>query len=258
MTDGRTLAWRVGAGAIIFFMTSPIFMLVLFAFSSKSIISLPIEGLTLGWFDRLFTNPVFWVSFKNSLIVTGVTGLVSTIVGTMAASALIHLPRRAVGVLTMALTLPVMLPPLVLSVALANYYSSLGIAFGLKTVIVSHLVFTQPFVILIVHARLATFDYRIVNSARDLGASPLRAFFTITLPVIQPTIIGAALVAMALSLDDFILTFFTIGGGSTLPIYMWGLMRKGVNPQINVASLILITMTIGASLLALRATRYRG
>jgi spermidine/putrescine transport system permease protein len=163
-----------------------------------------------------------------------------------------------VMVTTAALTLPVMLPPLVLAVALSNYYSSLGLPFGLPTVILGHLVFTQPFVILIVHARLVGFDYRIINSARDLGASPLRAFFTITLPVIRPTVIGAALVAMALSLDDFILTFFTIGGGSTLPVYMWGLMRKGVNPQINVASLVLISMTIGASLLAIRATRYRG
>jgi spermidine/putrescine transport system permease protein len=258
MRDGRTLVWQIGAGAILFYMVSPIFLLVLFAFSSKSIISFPIEGLTLSWFYKLFGNPVFWISLKNSLIVTAITGFVSTIVGTMAASALIHLPPRTVGMVTAALALPVMLPPLVLAVALSNYYGGLGVPFGLPTVIIGHLVFTQPFVILIVHARLAGFDYRIVNSARDLGASPLKAFFTITLPVIRPTILGAALVAMALSLDDFILTFFTIGGGSTLPIYMWGLMRKGVNPQINVASLVLITMTIGISLLALRATKYRG
>jgi spermidine/putrescine transport system permease protein len=168
------------------------------------------------------------------------------------------MPRRIVGAVTGVITLPVLLPPLVLAVALSNYYGSLNIPLNLSTVIAGHVVFTQPFVILIVHARLASFDYRIVNSARDLGASPWKAFLTVTLPVIRPTILGAALVAMALSLDDFILTFFTIGGGSTLPVYLWGLMRKGVNPEINVAALILITMTIGVSLLALRATRYRG
>jgi spermidine/putrescine transport system permease protein len=258
MSDFRSRVWRLTAAAIVLFMILPMVLLVLFAFADKSIISFPINGLTLEWFRRLFANPVFWVAFKNSLIVTGVSGLVSTVVGTMAASALIHMSPRMVMVTTAALTLPVMLPPLVLAVALSNYYSSLGLPFGLPTVILGHLVFTQPFVILIVHARLVGFDYRIINSARDLGASPLRAFFTITLPVIRPTVIGAALVAMALSLDDFILTFFTIGGGSTLPVYMWGLMRKGVNPQINVASLVLISMTIGASLLAIRATRYRG
>lgn len=258
MTDMRTISWRAAAAAIVCFMVSPLLVLVLFAFSDKSIISFPVEGLTFNWFSKLFANPVFWVSFENSLIVTGTAGLVSTVVGTMAASALVHLSPRMVGLAIVALTLPVMLPPLVLAVALSNYYGSLGIPFGLPTVIIGHLVFTQPFVVLIVHARLAGFDYRIVNSARDLGASPLTAFFTITLPVVRPTVIGAALVAMALSLDDFILTFFTIGGGSTLPVYMWGLMRKGVNPQINVASLVLITMTIGASLVAMRATRYRG
>lgn len=258
MSDVRSAVWRFAAAAIVMFMVTPMVLLALFAFSDKSIIGFPITGLTFEWFRRLFANPVFWVAFENSLIVTGVSGLVSTVVGTMAASALIHLSPRTVLITTTALTLPVMLPPLVLAVALSNYYGSLGFPFGLPTVILGHLVFTQPFVILIVHARLAGFDYRIVNSARDLGASPLKAFFTITLPVVRPTVIGAALVAMALSLDDFILTFFTIGGGSTLPVYLWGLMRKGVNPQINVASLVLVSMTIGASLLALRATRYRG
>jgi spermidine/putrescine transport system permease protein len=258
MTGWGTQLWRLAALVIVIFMISPMLLLVLFAFSEKSILSFPIPGLTFDWFYRVYQNPIFWVAFKNSLIVTGVSGLVSTIVGTMAASALVHLPPRVVGIATGAIMLPVMLPPLVLAVALSNYYGSLNIRFGLTTVIIGHLVFTQPFVVLIVHARLAGFDHRIVKSARDLGASPLQAFLTVTLPIIQPTVVGASLVAMALSLDDFILTFFTIGGGSTLPVYLWGLMRKGVNPQINVASLVLITMTIGASLVALRATRYRG
>ena len=258
MSDAPTAMWRALGGVIVVFMLSPLLLLVLFAFSDKTLLSFPITGLTLDWFIKIFNTAKFWAAFDNSMIVTGTVGLVSTVVGTMAAVALARVPKRIAGVAMTALTLPVMLPPLVLSIALANYYATLGLRFGLPTVIAGHLVFTQPFVILIVHARLAGFDYAVVNSARDLGASPLRAFFTVTLPIVRPTIIGAALVAMALSVDDFVLTFFTIGGGSTIPIYMWGLMRKGVNPQINVASLILITMTIVASLVALRATRYRG
>ena len=121
-----------------------------------------------------------------------------------------------------------------------------------------HLVFTQPFGILIVYARMSKFDHAIGNSARDLGASPLRAYFSVTLPIIRPTIIGAALVAMALSLDDFIITFFTIGGGNTLPTLIWGMLRQGVDPSINVVALILMTLTIGVSIIALRITRYRG
>ena len=87
---------------------------------------------------------------------------------------------------------------------------------GLLTVILAHLLFTQPFVILVVYARMVSFDYAVVESARDLGASPLKAFFTVTLPIIRPTVIGAALIAAALSLDDFVITFFNIGGGNTL------------------------------------------
>jgi spermidine/putrescine transport system permease protein len=258
MMDIRTLLWRAGAGLIVVFMLSPLALLVLFAFSDKQLLTFPITGLTLEWFAAVFHNAKFWSAFEKSLIVTGVVGLVSTVVGTMAAVALTRMPPRMAGIAMSTLSIPVMLPPLVLAVALSNYYVTVGVRLGLGPVIAGHLVFTQPFVILIVHARLAGFDHAIVRSARDLGASPFRAFMTVTLPIVQPTIVGAALVAMALSLDDFILTFFTIGGGSTLPVYLWGLMRKGVNPQINVASLILITMTIGASLIAMRATRYRG
>ena len=258
MTDLRTVLWRAGAGLIAVFMLSPLVLLVLFAFSDRDLLSFPITGLTLDWFDKVLNNDKFWAAFQNSLIVTGTVGVVTTVVGTMGAIGLTRLTPRLAGVAISVLSIPVMLPPLVLAVALSNWYATVGVRLGLGPVIAGHLVFTQPFVILIVHARLAGFDNAIVRSARDLGASPFRAFLTVTLPIVRPTIVGAALVAMALSLDDFILTFFTIGGGSTLPVYLWGLMRKGVNPQINVASLILITITIGASLIAMRATRYRG
>ena len=258
MTDARTITWRIIAALAVVFMLSPLLLLVLFAFSENSLLTFPITGLTTDWFVKVFENPKFWIAFEKSMIVTGTVGLVSTVVGTMAAAALSRMPPRSAMALMSSLTLPVMLPPLVLAIALANYYSMIGLKFGLPTVIAGHLVFTQPFVILIVHARMAAFDHSAVDSARDLGASPLKAFHTVTLPIVRPSIIGAALVAMALSIDDFVLTFFTIGGGSTLPVYMWGLMRKGVNPQINVAAIVLITMTIGASLIAFRASRYRG
>ena len=151
-----------------------------------------------------------------------------------------------------------MLPPLVLGVALLSYFSFVEFRLGLPSVILSHLVFTQPFVILIVMARMLGFDYSVVTSARDLGASPLKAFLTVTLPIIRPTIIGAGMVAMALSIDDFIITFFTIGGGNTLPTLLWGMLRMGVDPSINIVATIIMTLTISVSLIALRVTRYRG
>jgi spermidine/putrescine transport system permease protein len=113
-------------------------------------------------------------------------------------------------------------------------------------------------VVLIVLARLRNFDVRVVESARDLGASPVRAFFTVTLPIIRPTVVGAGLIAMALSLDDFIITFFTISGGVTLPTFVFGMIRTALTPAANAVGTLILMMTIGAMLLALWLTRYRG
>jgi spermidine/putrescine transport system permease protein len=105
---------------------------------------------------------------------------------------------------------------------------------------------------------MASFDFAAVDSARDLGASRWAALVTVTLPIIRSSVVGAALIAMALSLDDFVVTFFTIGGGSTLPTYMWGMLRRGVDPTINVIAVLIMSLSIGASIIALRITRYRG
>ena len=118
--------------------------------------------------------------------------------------------------------------------------------------------FALPFVVLVVYARLRNFDFRVVESARDLGASPLRAFFTVTLPIISPTVIGAALIATALSLDDFVITFFTIGKGMTLPTFVFAMIRTTVTPAANAVGTLILMMTIGATLAALWLTRYRG
>jgi spermidine/putrescine transport system permease protein len=126
------------------------------------------------------------------------------------------------------------------------------------TVILGHLVITQPFVILIVHARMVGFDHSLIDCARDLGASPLMAFLTITLPIVRTTIIGAALIAMAVSLDDFIIASFTIGAGNTIPTLVWSMLRTSLDPSINASATILIALTIGATLVALRLSRYRG
>jgi spermidine/putrescine transport system permease protein len=168
------------------------------------------------------------------------------------------MPKRRASIIMALLTLPVMLPPLVIGVALLSFYVTIGVTPGLFTVILSHLLFTQPFVILIVHARMVNFDPRVVESARDLGATPLRAFFTVTLPIIRPVVIGAALIAMALSIDDFIITFFTIGTGNTLPTLVWGMIRTGLTPAVNAIGTLILLLTIGSTIIALQLTRYRG
>ena len=257
MSDLPTILLRLFAAAVVVFMLVPLLVLILFCFSERSLVTFPITGFTLDWFVKLFERRTFWDALQNSLIVTGTVGIVSTLFGTMAAMVLARVRSRFSGTIMLVIMLPIMLPPLVLGVALLTYFSTIGVRLGLFTVIVAHVVFTQPFVILIVQARMVGFDYKIVNSARDLGASHFKTFMTVTLPIVRPTIIGAAMVAMALSVDDFIVTFFTIGGGNTLPTFLWGMLRMGVNPTINIVATLIMLLTITASLVALRVTRYR-
>jgi spermidine/putrescine transport system permease protein len=253
------LLWQGFSLLVLIFMITPILLVIVFSFNRSALTSLPLTGFTFDWYAKLFDNRSFRPALQNSLIVGCGVALASVVIGTMAALALARLPVRQAGGIIATLSLPMMMPALIIGVSLICFFLRfLDLRLSLVTVTLGQLVIAQPFVILIVYARMASFDHAVIDSARDLGASAWTAFRTVTLPIIRPTIVGAGLIALSISLDDFVITFFTIGGGSTLPIYMMGLMRRGVNPQINVASLVLVTMTIGASLIALRATRYRG
>jgi spermidine/putrescine transport system permease protein len=251
--------WRLFTLAVIVFMITPIFLVVLFSFNRSALTSLPLTGLTLDWYRRLFANDSFWPALESSLIVGFSVALVSVVTGTLAALALARMRPRRAAVTMNILSIPMMMPALVIGIALLSYFVRLlDLPLSLGTVVLGHLLIAQPFVILIVYARLSTFDWAIVDSARDLGASPLTAFRTVTLPVIQPTIVGAALVALSISLDDFVITFFTIGGGNTLPTLVWGLVRTSLDPTINAMATLLLALSIGSTILALRLSRYRG
>jgi spermidine/putrescine transport system permease protein len=252
------IVWRMIGGAFVVFLLSPLVLVVLFAFTSRAQSAFPIEALSLRWWDAMAADPKFWRAFWTSLKISGTVGVVSAIVGTMAAMGLARLEPRQARLAAALLCLPLMLPPLVLGVALLSFYSKAHIPMGLQTVIMSHLLFTLPFVVLVVYARLRNFDFRVVESARDLGASPLHAFFTVTLPIIRPTVVGAALIAMSLSLDDFVITYFTISGGVTLPTFVFGMIRTALTPTANAIGTLILVMTVGTTLVALWLTRYRG
>lgn len=258
MNTRSNIFWSVVAIAFIVFLMSPIVLLVIFSFTSRTLTNFPIEGLSLRWWQEMVATRQFWPSFANSLIIGLCVAVVSAVVGTLAAMGLAAMPKRRASIIMALLTLPVMLPPLVLGVALLSFYVTIDLKLGLPTVILSHVLFTQPFVILIVHARMINFDPRVVESARDLGATPIQAFFTVTLPIIRPVVIGAALIAMALSIDDFIITFFTIGTGNTLPTLVWGMIRTGLTPAVNAIGTLILLLTIGSTIIALQLTRYRG
>jgi spermidine/putrescine transport system permease protein len=241
-----------------FFLISPIILVVLFSFSDRALANFPINNLTFKWWIEIFNHRQFMSCLINSITIGISVALVSSITGTMAAIGLSKMPNKSASLILAVISIPIMLPPLVLGISLLSFYVSIGMKLGLHTVIISHLLFTQPFVILIVYSRMITFDYSVIDSARDLGASPLKAFLTITVPIIQPVVIGASLLAVALSVDDFIITFFTIGAGNTLPTLVFGMMRTSLRPSVNAIGTIILFMTISSSIIALWITRYRG
>jgi spermidine/putrescine transport system permease protein len=255
---GRWL-WIGFASLVSFYLLAPLGLVVLFSFNASALTSLPLTGLTFDWYRRLVRIDYFWPALQNSLIVAAAVGALSIVTGTLAALALARMEPRRAQRITAVLSLPMMIPALIIGIALLSFFVRfLDMPLGLPTVTLGQLVIVQPFVIAIVYARLSTFDWAIVDSARDLGASPLKAFLTITLPVIQPTIVGAALIALAISLDDFVITFFTIGSGNTLPTMVWGLVRTVLDPTINALATLLIVFSIGSTALALWLSRYRG
>jgi spermidine/putrescine transport system permease protein len=250
--------WSVLGALFVVFLLAPLGLVILFSFTDRAISAFPINALSLQWWDTMVAHPQFMPAFLNSLIIAASVGVISALIGTMAAMGFARLPPRRSGLAIAVLCLPLMMPPLVLAVSLLVFYVSIGMTLGRGSVILSHLLFTQPFVVIVVYARMLSFDWRVVESARDLGASPLKAFFTVTLPIIQPTVIGAALIAVALSIDDFVITFFTIGSGNTLPTFVWGMIRTALRPTVNAIGTLIILLTIGSTLIALWLTRYRG
>lgn len=252
------LAHRVAGAIFVAVLLSPLVLVVLFAFSAKAVSNFPITGWSLRWWREMLAFGPFPTALYNSLVIGVSVGLLAALIGTMAALGLACLPARRAQLAMAVLALPLMLPPLFVAVMLLVWYLFLQLQLGLGTVVLSHLLFTLPFVVIVVYARLSSFDFRIVEAARDLGASPLRAFVDVTLPVIRPMVIGAALMAIALSVDDFILTSFTIGGGNTLPILVMSTLRTSVTPMTNAIGTMLIGLSIASTLTALYLTRYRG
>lgn len=254
----RSVGWIVFGSAMLAFLVAPLVLVVAFSFGENPHATLPFGTPTLKWYRELFTGTDFWNALYNSFVITSCVGALSAVLGTAAAFGFTGLNRKLSDIGIKLISVPVMLPPLVLALALATAFSTSRISLGFGTVIPSHLVFTQPFVILIVYARLAAFDQSLFDSARDLGASRIQVFLTVTLPLIAPSLIGATLLAMAISLDDFVITFFTIGGGMTLSTLIWGMLRTSLDPSINALGTLILILTLCLTIVALKLTRYRG
>jgi ABC-type spermidine/putrescine transport system permease subunit II len=232
------------AGATMIFLYLPIVFLVLFSFEKADVPGFPITGLTLHWYEKMLSDNAIHSALFNSVVVAVIVAILATIIGTMAAFPLVRGGIRFAGLARILFTLPIMIPGVLIGLGLLVFISFLGIKLGLHTVIAGHLVFTTPFVVLIVAARLQGFDRHLEWAAADLGASGRQTLRHIVLPLIAPAIVAGALLSVTLSIDEFVVTFFTIGPELTLPLYIITQIRFGVTPEVNALATVILIVTL--------------
>jgi ABC-type spermidine/putrescine transport system permease subunit II len=241
----RRLLWLVAA-IVLGFLYLPIVLLVIFSFNEPRTPGLPITGLTLDWYQRALSNRILLDAVWNSVVVAFVVAVLATVIGTMAAFPLVRGGIRYPGAARVLATLPIMLPGMLLGIAILIFLRRvLDMQLSLLTVVAGHLVLTVPFVILIVAARLQGFDRNLEWAAADLGADPRRTVRHIILPLIWPAILAGALISVTLSIDEFVVTFFTVGPQLTLPIYIYTQIKFGVTPEVNAIATLMLLVTLG-------------
>jgi spermidine/putrescine transport system permease protein len=250
----------IGASGILgfVFLYAPIVILVIFSFNSSRFVS-AWESFSFRWYGELFRDAAMMAALKNSLIVAVVSTIISTIIGTMAALAM---ERHNFGgrlAMDALLYLPIIIPEIAMAVMLLLFFVLARITLSLGTVIIAHVAFNISFVTVVVRARLVGFDRRLEEAAQDLGANELQTFWHVTLPLLMPGILGGALLAFTLSLDDFVITFFTAGvGATTLPLRIYSMVKLGITPEINAISTLLVVASMGLLFLSLFLQRKGG
>ena len=245
------------------FLWVPILVLVVYSFNNAESISVW-RGFTLRWYQNLLGGGADGLSFqseqllnavRNSLIVGAISTVMSTIIGTLFALAVARGDFPGKRVFDALFYLPVIIPDITQGVALAVFFNTffalvqnvfgVRLVSGFATIIIAHIAFNIAYVAVVVRARLATMDGTLEEAARDLGANHLQTFWHITFPALVPGILGGALLAFTISLDDFVVTFFTAGvGTTTLPLFVYGLLKQRVPPEINAVSALMILVSI--------------
>mgnify|MGYP003289847007 FL=1 len=238
------------AMAILAFLYLPLLILALYSFN-ESRINAVWSGFTFDWYLSLFKNRRVLEALTNSLIVAVASTLVSTILGTTAAIALNKYQYKYKNVINGLLYLPILIPEIVMGLSLLVLFSQAHIPLGKTSLILAHITFCVSFVVITVNARLEGMRPELEQAAMDLYATPFQTFRYVTLPLAMPGIVAGALMAFTLSIDDFIISFFVAGPNSTtLPLYIYAMVKRGISPEINALSTLLMLATIVLVVLA--------
>lgn len=233
---------------VFIFLFLPIAIVILFSFNTSKL-NILFEGFTFKWYIELFKNTALLDAFKNTIIVTLTSTIASTVIGTLSAFALKKYDFFGKKLVNELLYIPIVIPEIVLGIALLSIYTLLKIELGIGTLILSHISFSLPFVIISVRAVLDNMPPNIEDAANDLGASNTQTLWNVVIPTIMPGITSGALLAFTLSLDDVIISYFTSGPGSnTLPLQVFSIIKTGITPDVNaLATLILLVVLLGLS-----------
>lgn len=222
------------------FLFLPILVIILFSFNTSSL-NIVFEGFTFDWYKELFNNKTLLEALYNTLIVAFVSTIISTIIGTISAYALKKYNFPFKNIILELLYIPIVIPEIVLGISLLAIYTLLKLELGLFTLILAHICFSIPFVIINVRSVLDNMDPNIEKAASDLGASKLKTFFNVVIPTILPGILSGAQLALTLSLDDVVISYFTAGPGSnTLPLHVYSIIKTGVTPDVNALITIML------------------
>lgn len=229
----------------------PILLVIVYSFNESKISSVW-DGFSLKWYQALFKDKALFEALVNSIVLATLSSLAAAIIGTLGAVGMTRAKLRGKGVVEYVSTLPIMIPEIILGIVFLLFFSLLGLPFGMTTLIIAHTAFCIPYVYLLVKARLVGMDKSLPEAARDLGASPGRAFLDITLPLILPAIASGMLLAFAMSLDDVIISVFVTGvNTNTLPLKIYTQLKTGVTPEINALCTLMFAVTLVIGLLSL-------
>ncbi len=240
-------------GLVLLFLYLPILLLIVYSFNSSRL-AIVWEGFTFQWYSDLWSEFVRHLaderrstlieSMNNSLIIAAFTTVLSVVLGTLGAWVLYRYRFPALKSITTLVFIPMIIPEIIMGISLLVFFKTVEFELGFTTVIISHVTFCFPFVLIAVQARLAGLDPSLEEAAMDLGATPLQAFRLVMVPYLLPAIVSGALMSFTLSLDELIVTYFTRGPKSeTLPIKVFGMAKVGLNPMLNTISTVFIVLT---------------
>ena len=233
-------------GLVLLFLYLPIIILVVFSFNDSQL-NIKWEGFTLKWYGVLFQNKELLTAFLNTIIVAITAMVVSTVIGTLSAVGLYKYNFKLKGLVNSLLYITIVIPEVVLGISLLSIYTLFKLNLGMFTLILAHITFCIPFVIINVRSVLSGMDSHLEEASLDLGASRVTTFFRVTIPELLPGIKSGALLTLTLSLDDVIISYFTAGPNSvTLPLKIYSMIKTGITPDVNALStlMLLVTFTI--------------